>query len=71
MKGESIQVAHDGRCAVITRIGRRPGWLRSQIYYRPSSASLRRLERVAEANDFQSIPQRWRLPGWWQREKVI
>jgi hypothetical protein len=69
---ESIQIAHDGHsCAVITRAGRRPGWLRSQVYQHVSKASLCRLERLARANAFQPIPQRWRLPGWWQREKGL
>jgi len=69
---ESIQIAHDGHsCAVITRAGRRPGWLRSQVYQRVSKASLRRLERVARANDFRLVPKRWALAGWWQRQKAV
>jgi len=67
---ESIQIAHDGHsCAVITRAGRRPGWLRSQVYQRVSKASLRRLERVARVMGLQPVPEQYRLPDWWQREK--
>ncbi len=67
---QNIQVAHNRKSTVVlTRTGHPPGNARSRIYYHASAASLRRLERLAEANSFDLLPTEWRNPDWWQREK--
>ena len=67
---QSIQIAHNHDSSVVlTRTGHPPGSARSHIYYHASTASLQRLERLAQTNGFRSLPHAWQIAGWWQREQ--
>lgn len=64
----NIQLYHNHKDLVV--ITRTDGRVRQHTHRRISAMSLRRLERYAKANLFEPLPSEWRIPGWWQREKI-